>query len=83
MKLQLQILSRFVDYARPPYLPPEKSAGRSRRNTQNWTWNNGLVPKREKSTSRLYIPECCYITFIMKKRTVKIKENLKHKITQL
>ena len=29
---------------RPPDLPPEKSVCRSRRNSQNWTWNNRLVP---------------------------------------
>ena len=40
---------------RPPYLPPEKSVCRSRSNSQNWTWNNRLVPKRKRSTSRLYI----------------------------
>ena len=26
----------------PPYLPPEKSVGRLRSNSQNWTRNNGL-----------------------------------------
>ena len=36
-------------------LPPEKSVGRSRSNSQNQTWNNGLVPNWERSTSRLYI----------------------------
>ena len=25
------------------------------RKKQNWTWNNGLVPNRKRSTSRLYI----------------------------
>ena len=39
---------------RPPDLPPEESVCRSRRNSQNWTWNNRLVPSR-KSMSRLYI----------------------------
>ena len=29
---------------RPSYLPPEKSVFRSRSNSQNQTWNNGLVP---------------------------------------
>ena len=24
-------------------------------NSENWTWNNRLVPNRERSTSRLYI----------------------------
>ena len=28
---------------------------RSRSNGQNWTWNNRLVPNRERSTSKLYI----------------------------
>ena len=23
--------------------------------TKSWTWNNGLVPNRKRSTSRLYI----------------------------
>src|SRR5574340_718064 len=40
---------------RPPDLPPEKSICRSRSNSQNWTWNNRLVPNQEKSTSKLYI----------------------------
>ena len=39
----------------PPALPPEKSVCRSRSNSQNWTWKNRLVPKRKRSTSRLYI----------------------------
>ena len=34
---------------------PEKSECRSRINSQNWTWNNRLVPNRKRSTSRLYI----------------------------
>ena len=41
--------------ARPPDLPPEKSVCRSRSNSYNWTWNNRLVPNRERSMSRLYI----------------------------
>ena len=40
---------------RPPDLPPEKSVFRSRSQLER-TWNNdGLVPKWERSTSRLYI----------------------------
>ena len=39
---------------RPPDLPPEKSVCSPRRNSENWTWNNRLVPYRERSTSRLY-----------------------------
>ena len=40
---------------RPPDLPFEKSVRRSGSNSQNWTWNNRLVPNRKRSTSRLYI----------------------------
>ena len=40
---------------RPPYLPPEKSLYRSRSNSENRTWNNGLVPNWERSSSMLYI----------------------------
>ena len=40
---------------RPSYLPPEKPVCRSRSNSENWTWNNGLVPNWERSTPRLYI----------------------------
>ena len=35
---------------RPPYLPPEKPAYRSRSNSWIRTWNNRLVPKWERST---------------------------------
>ena len=42
-------------HTRPPDLPLEKSVRRSRSNSWNWTWNNRLVPNRERSTSRLYI----------------------------
>ena len=33
----------------------EKSVCRSGSNSENWTWNNRLVPNRKRSTSRLYI----------------------------
>ena len=36
-------------------LPLEKSVCRSRSNSYNWTWNNRLVPNKERTTSRLYI----------------------------
>ena len=39
---------------RPPDLPPEKSVYRSRSNSSNWTWNNRLVPNRERSMANLY-----------------------------
>ena len=40
---------------RPPDLPLETSVCRSGSNSQNWTWNNRLIPNRKRSTSRLYI----------------------------
>jgi len=40
---------------RSPDLHPEKCVCRSRSNSYNWTWNNRLVPNRERNTSRLYI----------------------------
>ena len=40
---------------RPPYLPPAKSVCRSRSNSWNRTWNNGLVQTWERSRSRMYI----------------------------
>ena len=42
-------------HTRPPDLPLEKPVCRSGSNSQNWTWNNRLVPNRKRSTSRLYI----------------------------
>ena len=33
---------------RPSYLPPEKPVCRSTNNSQNWTWNNGLVQNWER-----------------------------------
>ena len=39
----------------PPDLPPEKPVRSSGSNSENWTWNNRLVPNRKRSTSRLYI----------------------------
>ena len=38
-----------------PDLSPEKSICRSRRNSENWTWNNILIPNRERNMSRLFI----------------------------
>ena len=40
---------------RPSYLPSKKPVCRSGSNSQNWTWNNRLVPNRKRSMSRLYI----------------------------
>ena len=44
---------------RSPYLSPEKPVSMSRSNSYNWTWNNGLIPNWEGSTSRLYIVTLC------------------------
>ena len=38
-----------------PDLTREKPVCRSGSNSQNWTWNNRLVPNRKRSMSRLYI----------------------------
>ena len=43
-------------YIRPLYLPPEKSVCRLRSNSQNWTWNNRLVPNLERNMSRPLSP---------------------------
>ena len=45
----------FKRLVRPLDLSLEKSVCRSGSNRENWTWNNRLVPNRERSTSRLYI----------------------------
>ena len=37
------------------YVSPEKPVCRSRSNSYSQTWNKGLVPNSERSTSRLYI----------------------------
>ena len=40
-------------HTRPPDLPPEKSVWRSRSNSWNRTWNNGLVPNWERGTFQI------------------------------
>ena len=40
---------------RPPDLPREKPVCKSGRNSENWMWNNRLVPNRKRSMSRLDI----------------------------
>ena len=50
-----KILKERNGNTRSPDLPPEKYLFRSRSNSQNWTWNDRLVPNRERSMSRLYI----------------------------
>ena len=39
----------------PSDLPLEKPICRSGSNSENWTWNNRLVPNRKRSMPRLYI----------------------------
>ena len=54
---------------KPSDLPLEKPLCRSGSNSQNWTWNNRLVPNRKRSTSRLYIAPCLfnlYADYIMR-----------------
>ena len=47
--------SKSDENTRPPDLPLEKSVCRSGSNSENWTWNNRLIPNRKRSTSRLYV----------------------------
>ena len=58
-----QILKE-MGITRPFDLPPEKSVCRSRSNSYNWTWNNRLVPNRERSMSRLYVVTMLILTYI-------------------
>ena len=44
--------ARVLEWARLPYLPPEKPVCRSRSNSWNWTWNYGLIPNWERSTCK-------------------------------
>ena len=43
---------------RPPDLPLKKYICRSRSNSQNWTWNNRLVPNWESSKSGCILSPC-------------------------
>ena len=49
----------------PDHLLPEKPVCRLRSNSKNRTWNNGLVANWKSSTSRLYIVNPAYLTYIM------------------
>ena len=44
----------------------------------NWTWNNGLVPNRERSTSRLH-SHPAYLTY-MQSTSCKLPGWMKHKL---
>ena len=54
---------------RPHFLPPEKPVCRSRSNSQNQTWNNGLIPNWERSICQGCILTPClfnlYTEYIM------------------
>ena len=43
-----------------PYLPPEIPVCKSRSNSQNQTWNNGLVQNWERSISRSILSPCFF-----------------------
>ena len=45
---------------RPPDLPLEKFVCRSGSNSENWTWNNRLVPNRKRSTSVCILTPCLF-----------------------
>ena len=47
---------------RPSYLPPEKSVCRSRNNIYNWTWNNRLIPNKERKgvCQSCILPPCLF-----------------------
>ena len=61
-----------------PCLHPEKSVCRSRSNSQNRTWNKGLVPNWERSTSRLYTCHSAYLTY-MQSTSCEMPGQKKHK----
>ena len=62
---------------RPTDLSPGKSVCRSRRNSKNWTGKNRLVPKWERSTSRLYI--VTLLTY-MQSTSCEMPGSMKHKL---
>ena len=54
---------------RPPDLPLEKPVCRSGSNSYNGTWNNRLVPNRERSMSSCILSPCLfnlYVEYIMR-----------------
>ena len=55
---------------RSSHLPLEKPLCRSGSNSENWTWDNRLVPNRKRSTSRLYHP--AYLTYMLEEAQVGI-----------
>ena len=45
---------------RPPYLAPETSVCKSRSNSWNQTWNNGLIPNWERSSQGCILSPCLF-----------------------
>ena len=62
---------------RPPDLPLEKPICRSGSNSYSWTWNNRLVPNRQRSTSRLYTVTLLfnlYAEYIMRNTGIEVAQ---------
>ena len=57
---------------------PEKSECRSRSNSQNWTWNNRLVPNQERYVKAIYCHPA-YVTY-MHSTSCKMPDCMKHKL---
>ena len=55
----------------PPYLPPEKSICRSRSNSLNWTWNNGLIQTGKGVCQGCILSSCLFIIKIKSCCTTK------------
>ena len=61
LSCRCQFSSSYIFLYAYNYLLPEKPVCRSRSNSKNWTWNNGLFQNWERSTSRLYIISVYYL----------------------
>ena len=51
--------------SRPPYLSPQEALCRTRSNSLNWTWKNGLVQNWERSTLILSVVTLLHAEHIM------------------
>ena len=63
---------------RPPDLPLEKSVCRSGSNSQNWTWNNRLVPNGKENIKAVYCHPA-YLTY-MQGTSYEMPGRMKHKL---
>ena len=61
------------------YLPPAKPICKSKNNSKNQTWKNGLVPNWERSTSRLLYCHLAYLTY-MQRISCRMLGWMKHKL---